>query len=422
MNVLLLGNGFDLHHNLPTMYNDFLQTVDFMMTHLVKDGCTIGDIFSEQSLQKKSRHIEKCYAVHKASYNQIYLDIKDTGKIIDLARNNVWFSYLLTSVQEDKQWIDAEREVAFVLQMMEELFEVADGDPMIVDVQCSAACRYVVDCFPFFYTEKPTKVLGTNRYKEVIEEYYQEYPPNSGNKSVDKNKVIEKLYKELEEFAECLRLYLKCFVDNGLDLIKKEEEFKRLEAICSINQAITFNYTNAAEKLYSQFHVFHLHGRVEDKIILGINPDENDMLGSVDTTVLAFKKYYQRACMATDESYIKWIKQMKNSNEELSLLIMGHSLDVTDKDIIIELFDRSNEIIILHHTEESKRTLIKNLIKIFGYEEFYRIRNSKNLSFMSTDSDFAEFREKRETKQYQELAQRMIIDEYNRKCEQIVVV
>jgi len=28
MNVLFLGNGFDLHHHLPTKYINFLNTID----------------------------------------------------------------------------------------------------------------------------------------------------------------------------------------------------------------------------------------------------------------------------------------------------------------------------------------------------------------------------------------------------------
>lgn len=263
---------------------------------------------------------------------------------------------------------------------------------------------------------------GTEKVNYIEEKYYEEYPPNSGIKKVNKDKVMKVLHEELEDFAECLRLYLKCFVDSSLDLIKSEADFKRMAAICSINQTVTFNYTNTAEKLYSQFHAFHLHGNINDKIILGINPDESDRLETIDTTALAFKKYYQRVCLGTDEHYVKWFKKINESKEAISLLIMGHSLDVTDKDVIKELFNCANEIIILYHSEESQRLLVKNLIKIFGYEEFCRIRNDKSLSFMSTSSDFSEFIRLRKDKQYEELAEKMILDEHNRNCEQMYVV
>jgi len=205
-------------------------------------------------------------------------------------------------------------------------------------------------------------------------------------------------------------------------LIKQEEGFKRLDAICSINKTITFNYTNTAEKLYFLQNSIHLHGNINDKIILGINPDENDKLESVDTSILAFKKYYQRVCIGTDEDYIKWIKEIVASQKEMSLLIMGHSLDVTDKDIIVELFNNAKEIVILHHNEEAKKSLVKNLIRIFGYEEFCAMRNEKILLFMSTDSDFTEFKNTRKAKQYKECEKNMNIDECSDRGERIEVI
>ena len=422
MNVLLLGNRFDLSHDLPTLYNDFLQTVNFLINCTVVESDNVGKIFSNLKLQTKSEHIEKCYAAHKVSYNQMSLNIKEIDKITKLAQNNIWFTYLLKSVKSDTQWIDVEREIAFVLQMFQEFFCDADADFAIAEVQCSEGCRYVMENFSFFYSQKPHIVSGAENVNHIQEQYYEDYPPNSGNKKVNKDKVIKTLYKELEDFAECLRLYLKCFVDDSLDLIKNEVDFKRMAAICSINQTVTFNYTNTTEKFYSQSQVFHLHGNINDKIILGINPDENDMLETIDTTVLSFKKYYQRVCLGTDNHYIKWLKKINESMEEISLLIMGHSLDVTDKDIIKDLFNCANEIIILYHSEESQQSLVKNLIKIFGFEEFNRIRNNKGLSFMSTSSDFSEFIRMRQDKQYEELAKKMALDEYNSNCKQIYVV
>ena len=34
MNMLFLGNGFDLWHCLPTKYENFLHTVDFLQKNL----------------------------------------------------------------------------------------------------------------------------------------------------------------------------------------------------------------------------------------------------------------------------------------------------------------------------------------------------------------------------------------------------
>ena len=113
-------------------------------------------------------------------------------------------------------------------------------------------------------------------------------------------------------------------------------------------------------------------------IILGINPDNSDSLEKIDTSFVKFKKYFQRAQYDTDRDYIDWIQALNEPSETISLLVMGHSLDTTDKDIIVELFRKMNEICILYHNDEAKSTYISNLIKMFGKEEFERFR--KNFS------------------------------------------
>ena len=50
LNILLLGNGFDLHHRFPTRYLDFLHTVRFLMIHEGETFDTVGSVFSHDSL------------------------------------------------------------------------------------------------------------------------------------------------------------------------------------------------------------------------------------------------------------------------------------------------------------------------------------------------------------------------------------
>lgn len=67
---------------------------------------------------------------------------------------------------------------------------------------------------------------------------------------------------------------------------------------------------------------------------------------------------------------------------------MGHSLDITDRDIILDLFEISSKITILYHDESAKKSYIENLVKIFGREGFEQIRNFKDFQFLSIDSNF----------------------------------
>ena len=57
MNLLLLGNGFDLYHKLPTRYDNFLHTVDFLIQYYKPEMKTIADVFGDSRLQKEDSFI-----------------------------------------------------------------------------------------------------------------------------------------------------------------------------------------------------------------------------------------------------------------------------------------------------------------------------------------------------------------------------
>ncbi|MBQ7889704.1 MAG: hypothetical protein IJ356_08075 [Erysipelotrichaceae bacterium] len=150
---------------------------------------------------------------------------------------------------------------------------------------------------------------------------------------------------------------------------------------------LTFNYTNTFEKGYSDNPIFHIHGNVNERIVLGVNPDFYDDGDTVDTSFVAFKKYFQRVLYSTDIDYLSWISEIKNSKDNVNLVVMGHSLDITDEDIIKDLFLSVHEILILCHDDSAMFSYISNLIKMFGKSQFDMLRKDKNLRFMDIEKD-----------------------------------
>ena len=96
MNILLLGNGFDLHHHLPTKYINFLNTVDYLANHTLYDVETVGDIFRSSQLQKIDNGIAQSYERYKTAYNKTPLEWNVIEKLSSLAQNNIWFVYLFS--------------------------------------------------------------------------------------------------------------------------------------------------------------------------------------------------------------------------------------------------------------------------------------------------------------------------------------
>ena len=80
MNILLLGNGFDLYHKLPTRYDNFLHTVNFLINSYTKEMTTIADIFGQEifsihrrrdyaSFQEYTRRNERKYGAKDNTIN-----------------------------------------------------------------------------------------------------------------------------------------------------------------------------------------------------------------------------------------------------------------------------------------------------------------------------------------------------------------
>ena len=110
MKTLVLGNGFDIDHELPTKYKDFL--------------CFVEVIKEIQILEEKgdsSSYILDT-ELKKYVYNLLYLDDKKKTKfeVLSLLESNVWIDYFLNVKGEfGENWIDFEAEISHVVQELE---------------------------------------------------------------------------------------------------------------------------------------------------------------------------------------------------------------------------------------------------------------------------------------------------------------
>ena len=100
-------------------------------------------------------------------------------------------------------------------------------------------------------------------------------------------------------------------------------------------------------------------------MVLGIDEylSEDDRNKNVE--FVGFKKYYQRIFKQTDYSYTGWFDTFKLIN----LYIIGHSLDVTDKDVLSEILLRKYvRTTIFYHDKQANGTQISNLVRVLGYD------------------------------------------------------
>ena len=211
-----------------------------------------------------------------------------------------------------------------------------------------------------------------------------EYPIGSNSLTIDKEKIISHIFCDLEEFVDVLQEYLKIFVDGPFEKITGAGLIEDDSMFGYTDRAVTLNYTHSFEKLYPSVKVYHLHGEIGKKIVLGIASDENDSEDFANTDFIMFKKYFQRLVHGTDKEYLSFLldlEEVKKSMAGVSLAVMGHSLDVSDRDIIVELFNASDSITILYHSQSALETYVRNLVRIFGKQGLDELRATKSLKF-----------------------------------------
>ena len=116
MNVLLLGNGFDLYHDLPTKYINFINTVNFLKNNYNESEITtIGKVFNNKDLCDMDDGIKKFYERYYTAVSNFPLDVECIKTILQYANNNIWFTYLSKISERIDTWIDFEKEIENVV-------------------------------------------------------------------------------------------------------------------------------------------------------------------------------------------------------------------------------------------------------------------------------------------------------------------
>lgn len=374
MDILLLGNGFDLSFGLPTRYTDFVKVVQ----------CLIDN---EQSIPTKVAEILKPLGIDYEYAKDALLDADAVRRMIDLSKTNIWFDYFKNKINvENSTWIDFERELSYI----NHLFNIVMSKDGVISFKIDSKHRdldqetlYAINNFYGHFFIERQRNCGESLSFRFKDDFYIEYPPQSKNKVLDRNKVVSRLHSALEELSDCLRIYLLSFVDNPIRnnpnwMGNCKVKYNRVDLV------LTFNYTNTYESIVDyEINTFHLHGNVNEKIVLGYNPDADDYTVPAETTWLEFKKYYQRAFIDVNQILIRFKQIVKSERGGNELFVMGFSLSSSDEDIIRLIFEQMSKITIYCHSEDAKKEYIRNLIQIYGKAEYDNLVYNKQLTFLT---------------------------------------
>ena len=429
--ILILGNGFDLAHNLPTKYSDFLKFCKIVKSFF--DDST--DIFgylayicafeedSEKVKRNKTIEFEKQFItklngegfknteIIKKDFDiemdKFYQDKGDNfylKHIYGYIRCNIWFDYLehlySISMIKGENWIDFETEICDVIKVIDQMnLSLTDGwnvlSKNIDNLMSDKLARFAILFDNKF--DNPQDISKSRRQFTMRE-------------------FIKKIYSDLEQLVCALELYLSEFVE-------KIEIPKKIPEIVSINPdyIINFNYTHTYENNYEKIvketnkkniensKVYHIHGEAKpnrDKnndcnIVLGIDEYWSDEEKDKHTNFTIFKKFAQRIQKKTGDNIYRYLEEIKgigsninrninmsddeNNNYVSEVYVFGHSLDITDKDIISEFIGNdATSVRIFCRSKQSEGELIAKTINLIGEDKLIEktYRKIANLDYI----------------------------------------
>lgn len=346
----MLGNGFDLYHNLLTHYNDFMTIGEYLCDKYSTSNYDNSDkisIFSElDGLANKI--IQDKLFTYEDAYKDTEINKEEYVDFLEKLHTNCWFKYFL-DIKSRNGWVALENQVEEVLMKFRQN-DISGIDRFLETIK-----------------EK-------NNYGDACFKYIKKYLFGS-------QKNNDYIYEEYNQFIEILRQYLKIFVDNVLTHISN------LYAGCNNylknnDYVLNFNYTNTYAELYgSKPDIIHIHGKLDSSIVLGVNSNGYDDIGSNDCKFIKYKKYYQRITKRTLDDLNLLFTYLNLTTEQRCLFIIGHSLDVSDGDILTVIFDVFDVIKIYFHDDNALDSYVKNLKLIFGAKELSKMTFSQKVIF-----------------------------------------
>ncbi len=421
--VLILGNGFDLAHGLPTRYSDFLSfCYHFRFIYTFHRKTEDEFKFRVLSMYEKELYdIPLLKDAHDALKNSIFAlyksrEQKDSGctefstnsydyfipsnsrfdELYGCIANNIWFNYLRDLQKErlirGENWIDFESEIAEIVRYLETKYpnmKVLYSDVANGLIHGDAKDNYSQSKLNYFY-EACDKRIPVHRTTNQID-----------IKSETITDLRDTLLGDLKDLTRALELYM-------TEIVEDMSLPNKIVAIEKINPdyVVTFNYTNTYEKLYcrgseidTKRYVCHIHGNADKKrkadecnLVLGIDEYLRGDDRYSHTEYSSFRKFTQRILNKNSVQYSKWANEVRNSyssngenwsgekkpeinypDSVSEIWIYGHSMDITDKDVLARFIDTdASAIHVFARNRAEEGTLLSHVLKYISQETLVR--------------------------------------------------
>ena len=381
-------------------------------------------INTPQILQRgELKNTEK--TVYKYIDHLIFNEQQLCKELEQLVKDNIWIEYFLQNPMYQKEnWIDFENEISKVIQSLDQDMFFKDGEKSELSEKMQNLSN------PFLH-KKYSKYTAAMRTASAL--------THGKGESITYKEIRDRLYNDLNKLIRALEIYLtdyvekeecNCVLPDIQEIVKENVKGADGEEQIKYCKVLSFNYTNTYERLYLdkqqiQNSIDYIHGKAKlfntvenNNMVLGIDEYLTDERKDRETEFIAFKKFYQRIYKETGCKYKDWVETIREEYDDFlqekeriinraneyvgndvqrmmhrlqasavrdqkckmhNVYIFGHSLDITDKDILRELILNENVYTtIFYLNRDVMGQQIANLVKIIGQDELIRRTGGKS--------------------------------------------
>lgn len=277
MEILLIGNGFDLAHGLPTKYRDFLdfcQGIEILYSEPFAslkdydaklDETLRTDVSPEVRSICHSALLDKDRDMHIIVEGLEDLELLMTRQeaiqeLYELIHNNVWIQYFNERASRiGENWIDFESEISAVVQSLDAAYRISS------EFSTLATKIWRISTWPFH-----------DAFDDTVTDAF-----------------INFLNEELAKLIRALEIYISGFV-NDLTIKQENPDINQLHP----DHVLSFNYSDTYERVYGSkkkiaYDYIHgearLYGSIDScNLVLGIDEylDDNQKTPTCDSCPL----------------------------------------------------------------------------------------------------------------------------------------
>jgi len=399
--IILIGNGFDLAHEMPTSYNNFISNYwsDINQKLLNFNGKFNSEDFTVAYLNPyQNNSIHKVVAESETYITDLYKDIAKSHA--DYANLNLFNHFLFQiSKKSYDNWVDIENEYYDLLLQLVQSNESRQGGVEQLNKELLSVKNHLNHYLKNIQQTFQHSPKITNHIKTIFNEPFkiQDFSEESKKKLFSEKWEIFKHISLSEDpthegymFTDPFDKYLFKKVNHGVygeaafnDLIRiNQNEFFSDEV--DLPEVITFNYTST-EKLYRKskdFNVTHIHGELDSEnnpLIFGYGDELDDSYSVIEK--LQNNKFLDNMKSINYSKTINYKHILSIIESGLfQVYILGHSCGNSDRTLLNTIFEHDNcasiKVFYYQDSENSDKYLetYKNISRNFNNKAKLRDR------------------------------------------------